>query len=187
VTNALSNFPDLVAEWHPTLNGGLTPDRVVAGSHQKAWWRCSVNPDHDDWHQVIQSRTLLGRGCSSCAGHGYNPSKPGTVYVLSGDRWGKVGISNALAGRLAKHTKVGVFGALAAAVEFRDGRHPLPIERSLCEFISKQTNERAPKGVDGYTESFPIALLSEVVAEMRRLLTQVDASEWTVLTIEEPL
>ena len=66
VTNSLtSQFPELAAEWHPTKNGDLTPDKVVAGSNKKAWWKCSKGPDHE-WEAVLSGRTSGGRGCPLC-------------------------------------------------------------------------------------------------------------------------
>jgi len=32
--------PDIAAQWHPTLNGDLTPNDVVCGSTKKFWWLC---------------------------------------------------------------------------------------------------------------------------------------------------
>ena len=59
--------PELAGQWHPTKNGGLTPEQVSAGSSKKAWWICSVADDHE-WEAVICSRAKLGRGCPRCAG-----------------------------------------------------------------------------------------------------------------------
>jgi superfamily II DNA or RNA helicase len=67
-TNSLAGlYPDVAAEWHPTKNGGLTPDRVVAGSSAKAWWTCANGPDHE-WSAVIGNRAKLQAGCPFCAG-----------------------------------------------------------------------------------------------------------------------
>ena len=33
-------------EWHPTKNGELTPDKLVAGSGANVWWQCSKGSDH---------------------------------------------------------------------------------------------------------------------------------------------
>jgi hypothetical protein len=57
--------PELCREWHPTLNGDLTPDKVSAGSHKKVWWlgKCG-----HEWESEIASRTL-GRGCGYCSGN----------------------------------------------------------------------------------------------------------------------
>lgn len=34
--------PRIAAEWHPTLNGSLTPEMVTAGSRKKVWWECPL-------------------------------------------------------------------------------------------------------------------------------------------------
>lgn len=59
--------PNLASEWHPTKNGDLTPDQVTAGTHQKVWWQCPVNRDHE-WRAAIRNRARLGHGCPDCAG-----------------------------------------------------------------------------------------------------------------------
>ena len=59
-------YPELAAQWHPTLNGGLTPRMITAGSHQKIWWRC---PEGHVWRAVAYSRTGPKKcGCPVCAG-----------------------------------------------------------------------------------------------------------------------
>ena len=66
VTNSLSSrYPEIAQQWHPTKNGTLTPDQVVAGSHDKAWWLCSIDISHE-WEAVIKSRVKLGAGCPAC-------------------------------------------------------------------------------------------------------------------------
>lgn len=55
--------PGLVAEWHPTLNGGLQCHQIAAGSSKKAWWICACG---HEWVAEINSRTA-GRGCPACA------------------------------------------------------------------------------------------------------------------------
>ncbi len=65
--------PELIAQWHPTKNLPLTPERVTSGMHVKVWWHCSnCGQDYpqDIYHKV------QGRGCPICAGKtviaGYN-------------------------------------------------------------------------------------------------------------------
>src|SRR5258707_766283 len=60
------SHPKLAAEWHPTKNGSITPDQVVAGSSRKVWWQCSKGPDHE-WQARLSSRTKGGNGCPYCA------------------------------------------------------------------------------------------------------------------------
>lgn len=58
--------PKIAAQWHPVLNGELTPEMVTAGSHRKAWWQC---PEGHVWKAVIQSRAGPQKcGCPVCAG-----------------------------------------------------------------------------------------------------------------------
>jgi hypothetical protein len=63
----LSDFADIAAQWHPTRNGTLTPDQIVAGSHRKVWWKCPVGPDHE-WEAPLERRTRVGTGCPYCSG-----------------------------------------------------------------------------------------------------------------------
>ena len=52
--------PQLAAQWHPTKNGNLTPDQVVAGSHKKAWWIYPNASDHK-WEASIGNRARMRR------------------------------------------------------------------------------------------------------------------------------
>src|SRR5262249_55279086 len=60
-------FPDVAADWHPTRNGNLSPDQVVAGSQRKVWWLCPRSEDHE-WQAALGHRTRGRRGCPYCAG-----------------------------------------------------------------------------------------------------------------------
>lgn len=57
--------PDVARQWHPELNGTLTPEQVTAGSHKKVWWQCGAG---HVWRAVIYSRTTSKSGCPVCAG-----------------------------------------------------------------------------------------------------------------------
>jgi positive regulator of sigma E activity len=66
VTNNLAAlFPDIAAQWHPSLNDGLKPSEVVAGSNKNGWWKCEMGPEHE-WRATTSSRTLSGAGCPFC-------------------------------------------------------------------------------------------------------------------------
>jgi Probable Zinc-ribbon domain len=58
-------YPQLSREWHPTKNGKITPDKVVAGSHKKAWWKCRKGKDHE-WKTPIKNRSMAGNDCPFC-------------------------------------------------------------------------------------------------------------------------
>ena len=66
-TTLSQSRPELAAQWHPTKNGGLTPEQVAAVSNKKVWWKCSEGPDHE-WQTTIDSRTRRGHGCPMCSG-----------------------------------------------------------------------------------------------------------------------
>ena len=58
--------PKVAAQWHPTLNGGLTPSMVTAGSHRKVWWACSAG---HAWKAAVYARAGPQKnGCPVCAG-----------------------------------------------------------------------------------------------------------------------
>ena len=62
----LSEYPELVSEWHPTKNGELKPDKVTYGSNKKVWWLCPKGHSYD---AIISDRTRKKpRGCPQCSG-----------------------------------------------------------------------------------------------------------------------
>ena len=73
--------PDLAKEWHPTLNGDLTPYDVTCGSNKKVWWLLPYDDPktgkHFDfeWEAVVSDRNK-GSGCPYLSGKavwvGYN-------------------------------------------------------------------------------------------------------------------
>ncbi|MCD8017507.1 MAG: zinc-ribbon domain-containing protein [Oscillospiraceae bacterium] len=59
--------PKVAEQWHPTLNGNLTPQMVTSGMHRKVWWQCS---EGHVWKAAIYSRTGAQKcGCPVCAGN----------------------------------------------------------------------------------------------------------------------
>ena len=57
--------PDVAAQWHPTLNGNLTPEMVTPGSHRRVWWQCPLG---HTWKAFVYSRTggAEWRLCRDC-------------------------------------------------------------------------------------------------------------------------
>lgn len=53
--------PDLAAQWHPTCNGDITPDKITATSTYKAWW---IDGDGNVWQEEVAARN---RGKQSAA------------------------------------------------------------------------------------------------------------------------
>ena len=54
----------MAAQWHPTLNGDLTPADVAVQSGRKVWWVC----DRDHAFQSTVSNRTAGWRCGYCAG-----------------------------------------------------------------------------------------------------------------------
>lgn len=58
--------PQLAKEWHPSLNGDLTPQMVTVGSTKKVWWQCS---EGHVWCTCVYSRSGKKKtGCPVCSG-----------------------------------------------------------------------------------------------------------------------
>ena len=63
-TDFATTHPHLAEEWHPNLNGDLTPSSISAGSSKKVWWYCTQN---HEWQARVESRKKgIGR-CPECA------------------------------------------------------------------------------------------------------------------------
>ena len=59
-----SKFPDIAKQWHPSKNGNLTPESIVAGSHKACWFICSKK---HEWKAELVWRTAQGNGCPYCS------------------------------------------------------------------------------------------------------------------------
>ena len=59
-TSLAARLPEMAGEWHPSLNGGLTPAGVTCGSDRKVWWQCK---NGHQWQCSPRKRT---RECPEC-------------------------------------------------------------------------------------------------------------------------
>ena len=73
-SNCLATLnPELAKEWHPSLNGDLTPYDVYHLTTKRVWWKCLKEDDHV-WDATIRKRGELrygresGDGCPFCRG-----------------------------------------------------------------------------------------------------------------------
>ena len=70
-TNNLSTqYPEIVKEWHPTLNKEFKATKVTYGSEKKAWWLC---PKGHSYKATINNRTLRQSGCQQCSNQSSEP------------------------------------------------------------------------------------------------------------------
>lgn len=58
VNDFATNLPDAASEWHPTLNGSVTPDEIALRSNKDYYWLCEKG------HTYILSpdKRFLGQG-----------------------------------------------------------------------------------------------------------------------------
>jgi hypothetical protein len=172
VTNSLvARFPEVADQLDPDRNGGLTADRVLAGSTIRLWWRCPAGPDHR-WQAKVFNRTAAQSGCPKCAPSGFDSSASAFVYLLSHGYLRKVGITNRPKVRLGTHCRNGwrvleTSPALDGIVAYRVEQNFLAILR-----LKGLRHTRGTKGVerfDGYTESWvnrdlPVETLADLYA-----------------------
>ena len=70
--NSLSvTHPHIAAQWHPTKNGDLHPNQVVAGSERPVWWRCHLGHDYE----TAPAYRAAGHGCHYCTGQKVDPAR----------------------------------------------------------------------------------------------------------------
>ena len=66
ITDLATTNPNLAAQWHPTKNGVVTPQDVIAGTSRQFWWQCSLG---HEWRASGNSRQAGGgKGCPVCSG-----------------------------------------------------------------------------------------------------------------------
>ena len=72
VNDLATTHPEIAKEFHPTLNGVLTPSMIKAGSNKSVWWICPK----DHIHRASPWTRTQGHKCPYCTGRkvlvGYN-------------------------------------------------------------------------------------------------------------------
>ncbi|WP_162238239.1 zinc-ribbon domain-containing protein [Agromyces sp. Leaf222] len=58
-----TTHPHLAVEWHPTRNGDVTPDAIVAGTAKNVWWLC---PTGHEYRASGDRRVSKSAGCREC-------------------------------------------------------------------------------------------------------------------------
>lgn len=154
------------------LNAGLKPLEPYPGTLSQ--WRClcltcgrEVRPRRADIQQG-------GGGCSSCAEYGFNPSKPGWLYLIESVERDmlQVGITNDLKRRLKEHAR-GRFDLVIEVTSYKIGQSAKDWESKILKYLRDHGAVMAPDAglekFDGYTESwlresFPVRSLKQLRA-----------------------
>jgi hypothetical protein len=103
----LKGFNDLATR-HPETAAeadGWDPASILYGSKAKCPFICIKCGRR--WSPTIQARTAQKQGCPSCAETGFNPGKPGWMYLMSRPGEQQFGISNVIEQRLQVHRRDG--------------------------------------------------------------------------------
>jgi hypothetical protein len=70
---SVASYRHLVKQWHPTKNGDLKPEDVIAGSGDNVWWLDDVCGY--EWQASPHARTRKqGTGCPACNGDAATPA-----------------------------------------------------------------------------------------------------------------
>ena len=75
--NLAVKFPEIAAQWHPTMNGDLTPANKAPGYIKKPWWKCRTCGH--EWSAHIKNITQGGPKCKVCRANNRNQE-----YVYDG-------------------------------------------------------------------------------------------------------
>lgn len=67
--NLAVKCPHLIAQWHPTKNGSLSPWDVAPRGKTKVWWQCE---NGHEWRATAGNR-YMGTGCPHCDGRRVTP------------------------------------------------------------------------------------------------------------------
>jgi hypothetical protein len=162
--NMKATHPDLAREFHPTKNG-KTARWFIAGTTKRLWWRCANKTCRHEW-QAAGADRVRGTGCPRCSDRRFKNDIPANVYVLCGQQFGKVGVSNVKSWpkRLARHRTAGVYGDPVRLVEFATGREALIVENALKNFIHGKGWAQPASTIDGHSEAFPAEKLDELLS-----------------------
>lgn len=107
------------------------------------------------WFKQITSNHLGGSGCPKCAKCGFNPSKPGWLYILKHENIWKIGITNRrVKSRLQEINKSsGYEFSVVNSFLFQNGTVPDAIETVLLSEYRK-THKQPKEVFSGSTECF---------------------------------
>ena len=116
---------------------------------------------------------MYGKGCSNCNESGFKKNKPGYVYIqrITGKiNAGKIGITNKTPQeRLKQHKRLSKLNhEIIFSCYIEDGNRVWEIEK-MIKTILKDKMRFVPRELmpDGYTETFPIELLTPILNEVK--------------------
>ena len=170
-----SGFNDLSTRFPAIADEALgwDPSLISPGSLERKKWKCHKG---HIWESMVATRAHLNRGCPTCSKTGFDPNKPGWLYLLQHELWGmlQIGISNVPQSRLQTHKKNGW-----EVLDLRgpmDGHDTYRWEQDIlsylimanAEFVAGETQGK----FTGFTESWMQD--SHPIASIKMLMDEVD-------------
>lgn len=150
------------SEWLMNKDSGVKLLSNYINAHSKITLRCENEHEWETTPNTIKN----GRGrCPKCypinPKKGFNPNKPGWIYVLVFGDFIKYGITNNLQQRLKKHLRNGNY-VVGHTHRYEIGQHALDWENHIKRTHGGRyvTKEQCP---DGYTETLPINSMEWIV------------------------
>ena len=161
----VTTHSEIAAEAH-----GWNPTVVSRGSDSKHKWRCPKG----HVYLCTASNRVAGTGCPSCAETGFNPSKPGCLYLIESVERDmlQIGITNDLKRRLKEHAR-GHFDLVIEVTPYRIGQLAKNWESRILKHLRAHgaiiARDAGIEKFDGYKESwlrasFPVTSLKELRA-----------------------
>ena len=147
----LTTHPELAAE-----ADGWDPAEVMAGTTKSLPWKC--NKRHH-WRTSPANRAA-GSECPGCSKYGFNPSKPGYLYLMRHEIWQlvQIGITNDVERRIKEHAKHG--WELVDLKGPMNGAGTRALEQKILKAIKdsgvKTGSEATSERFSGYTESWAL-------------------------------
>jgi len=157
---------------------GWDPTTLTAGSAKKVAWKCEQG---HTWRASIGNRSF-GRGCPTCAQNGFDPNKPGWLYLIENDVLDmlQIGISNFPETRLGQHSKGGW-----VAIQVRGpmkGHLAQHLETAILHAVERRGAVLGHKAdiekFDGYSEAWTKESLK--VTSIKQLLDWVYEDDHTL-------
>lgn len=176
----MAGFNDL-ATTHPIVAGeahGWNPAEVFAGTHSRKSFKC---PQGHIYKAIVKDRTVKGSGCPICSKHGFNPGKPGFLYLLENPKWEmlQIGITNNVDQRITEHKKKGW-----KVIEIRgpvDGLLAMNWETAILRMLKAKgadlSNDKIAGKFDGYSEAWSKSTFEvSSIKELMRLTEEFEES-----------
>ena len=136
------------------------PTTITAGSNSTRKWKC-YRCGHT-WKALVANRAR-GSGCAACNPGGFNPSKPGYLYLLEQPGEQQIGITGHTERRLNEHRSKGDWTLIDVLGPF-GGLEAVELERELKKWLKANIGVLSGTQENWSTANFEVRTLSQLMA-----------------------